>query len=95
MKESTFQSKIVRWLKSKGCFVITITVGPGVPIGTPDIVFFKEGFYGFIEVKPHKKAKFQPLQKETVAKLNDWSWAIVAYPEDWAETQKELASLLR
>ena len=95
MRESAFQSKIVRWLKSQGCFVMAITVNPGVPTGTPDVVFFKEGFYGFIEVKPDRKARFQPLQKETVAKLDAWSWAKIVYPDNWEEFQKELAVLLK
>ena len=94
MKESDFQYKVVKWLKSKGCYVVKNSANPGVPSGCPDIVFFKEGFYGFIEAKPKKNAKFQPLQKATLKKLNDWSWAKVVYPENWEEIKKELAVIL-
>lgn len=94
-KEQDLQSKIIKWLKSQGCYVIKNNAQPGVPLGCPDVVFFKEGFYGFIEVKPSKTAKFQPLQKETVAKLDDWSWARIVYPEIWETTQKELVLLLK
>lgn len=66
----------------------------GIPTGTSDIFFCKEGFYGFIEVKASKTAKFQPLQKEFVEKMNDWSWARIVYPENWQEIKTELDKLL-
>lgn len=66
----------------------------GIPTGTSDIFFCKEGFYGFIEVKASKTAKFQPLQKEFVEKMNDWSWARVIYPENWTAIKSELQELL-
>lgn len=68
--------------------------GPGVPVGTPDVFFCIDGFYGFVEVKASKTAKFQPLQKERVEKLNEWSWAKVVYPSIWDEVKQELDSLL-
>lgn len=71
------------------------TPGPGVPKGTSDIFFALEGFYGFIECKASKTAKFQPGQKEFIAKMNEWSWARVVYPAIWSEVQKELTELLR
>ena len=95
MKESKFQYQIIKWLKSQGCYVIKNSANPGVPQGCPDVVFFKEGFYGFIEVKPDRKARFQPLQEVTVEKLDNWSWAKIAYPDNWEALQKELAVLLK
>lgn len=68
--------------------------GPGVPTGTSDLFFCLEGFYGFIEVKKSMKAKFQPLQKEFIDKMEDWSWAKVVYPENWLEVRAELARML-
>lgn len=94
LKESDFQAKIIKWLKSKGCYVVKNSANPGVPVGCPDIVFFKEGFYGFIEVKPSEKSKFQPLQKATLKKLDDWSWAKAVYPENYDEIKLELERML-
>lgn len=94
MKESDFQYKIIQWLKAQGCYVIKNSAVAGVPVGTPDIVFFKEGFYGFIEVKRTKSSRFQPLQKEALKKLDDWSWAKAVHPENWPEIQTELISML-
>lgn len=92
--EGRLQSTIAKHLKSKGCFVMVIQPQVGIPTGTSDIFFCKEGFYGFIEVKASKTAKFQPLQKEFVEKMNDWSWARIVYPENWQEIKTELDKLL-
>jgi Holliday junction resolvase len=94
MKESVFQAKVINWLKDQGCYVIKNSAVMGVPTGCPDLVFFKEGFYGFIEAKPNPKARFQPLQKETLKKLDDWSWAKAVYPENWEEIKNELVVIL-
>lgn len=94
MIEKRLQSKIIKYLKSKGCYVIKNNAAPGVPVGCPDLSFYIEGFYGFIEVKASKTSKFQPLQKEAVAKLDSWSWAKVVYPENWEEIQQELEGIL-
>jgi Holliday junction resolvase len=94
VKESEFQPKVIKWLKEQGCYVIKNSAVSGVPTGCPDIVFFKEGFYGFLEVKRTAKSPFQPLQKETLAKLDNWSWAKAVYPENWSDIQKELAVIL-
>lgn len=68
--------------------------GPGVPTGTSDIFFCLEGFYGFIEVKASKKAGWQPLQLEFLAKMADWSWAKAVYPENWPDVKEELRTIL-
>lgn len=94
MSESQLQSEIIKYLKKKGCYVIKHSAHPGVPMGCPDLSFYYEGLYGFIEVKASKTAKFQPLQKETIEKLDNWSWAKVVYPNNWAEVKIELEAIL-
>jgi len=94
MLEKDFQKKVIRFLKSKGCYVMKLEPGGGVPRGVSDILFLKDGFYGFIECKKSKTSKFQPLQKEFIEKMNDWSWAKAAYPENWEETKEELLRIL-
>lgn len=92
--EAKLKQKLKKWLKSKGCFVVTMQAGPGVPLGTPDIFFCYEGFYGFLEVKASQKAKYQPYQKEQIEKLNEWSWCRVICPENYEEVCKELSAML-
>ena len=93
-KEATLQAKIIKYLKSKGCYVAKMQAGPGVPVGTADIFFCIEGFYGWIECKASKTAKFQPLQREFIEKMNNWSWCKVVYPENYDEMKKELEGIL-
>lgn len=93
MTEAKLQSEIIQWLRGKGCFVMKCG-GSGVPVGTSDIFFCCEGFYGFIEVKKSAKTKFEPLQPEFLAKMAEWSWAKAVYPENWLEVQQELEAML-
>lgn len=88
--EAKTQSKLIQYLKTKGFYVIKTRPGPGVPIGCPDVLAFKEGFWCAFEVKASKTSKFRPRQKETVEKFNDWSYARVVYESNLAEIKKEV-----
>ena len=88
--EAKTQSKLIKWLKAHGYFVIKTKPGPGVPVGTPDVFAVKEGFWAAFEVKASRNAPFQPLQKRTVEKLNKWSYAKVVYPQNLDEILEEL-----
>lgn len=92
--ESNLQSKIRKYLKGKGCYVLVITGGPGIPDGCSDILFLLEGFWGAIEVKASPTAKWQPLQKETLEKFNAWSWARRVDPTNWLDVRAELELIL-
>lgn len=92
--EGKLQAQIIKWLKSKGAYVIKTRPGPGTPTGCPDIIFLLEGAWGAIEVKASKTAKFQPGQPQTIARLADWSpFVYVAYPEIWPALKNELTNL--
>lgn len=91
--ESKLQAEIIKYLKHKGCYVIKHGAGPGVPVGCPDVSAYYDGAVIFIEVKASEKSKFQPLQRETLAKLKDWfGFVYVAYPSNWHVIQEELES---
>lgn len=92
--ESSLQTKIRKYLKSKGCYVLVIRPQPGIPDGCSDILFLLEGFWGGIEVKDSPSAKYQPLQEETLEKFNAWSWARRVDPTNWAEVRSELEGIL-
>lgn len=94
MSESTFERKVVKYLKSKGCHVFKMRIAPGVGEGTPDRLFLKEGFWGFLEVKASKTAPYKPLQKEKIAFYDKWSYAKATYPENWEEIKAELDNIL-
>lgn len=92
--ESKLQSDIRKYLKNKGCYVLVIKPQPGIPDGCPDIIFMFEGFWGSIEVKASPTAKYQPLQKETLEKLNEWSWSRCVNPLNWLDVKQELELIL-
>lgn len=92
--ESQLQSDTIKFLKKHGCFVFKVQAGAGVPVGTPDVFFCKEGFWGFAEIKSSKSSKFQPLQKDRISMLNSWSWCKVIYPENYADICVELSAML-
>jgi Holliday junction resolvase len=86
--ESKLQSTIIRWLKSKGAYVVKTRPGAGTPVGCPDVLFLFEGAWGAIECKASKTARWRPGQEATLAKLLEWSpfvWKV--YPENWSEVQ--------
>ena len=95
MSEAQLQTKIVKYLKSQGCYVIKTSPGPGTPVGCPDVIFLKDGFWGGLEVKASEKARFQPLQKQTIELLDAMSWCKAVYPENWLIIRIELDELLR
>lgn len=92
--ESRLQSDIRKYLRDRGCYVLVITGGPGIPDGCSDIIFMFEGFWGAIEVKASPTARWQPLQKETLEKLDDWSWARRVDPTNWGKVKTELERIL-
>lgn len=92
--EASLQTKIIRWLKSKGCVVVKNQAGPGMPKGFPDITFYIDGFYGMLEVKSSKRAKKQPGQEEWIKKLDSMSYAKFVDPDNWPKVQKELAEMI-
>lgn len=95
MKESDLDKLFVKYLKSKGCVTFKLTPGvAGIPVGVSDRVFFKEGFYGFAELKKNKTAPFRPLQREFLDKMDQWSWAKAVYPENFETIKKELDNVL-
>lgn len=73
---------------------MTIQPQAGIPSGTADIFFCKEGFYGWLELKASKTSKFQPLQKEFIAKMDEWSWARACWPDNWEEVRRELDEII-
>jgi len=94
MNEAKLQSEIIRWLRSKGCYVIKHNAGPGVPVGCADLSFYIEGCYGFIEVKANKRSSLRPLQEEFIKQMAEWSWAKVVSYENWPEVKQELEGML-
>lgn len=93
--EAKLQGAVIRWLKSKGAFVLKTTPGPGVAVGTPDVIALIDGGgWVALEIKASKTARFRPLQKETISKLDGMYFCRAVYPENWADIKKELETII-
>ena len=92
--EKDFQAKVIKYLKSKGCFTWKMQQSATTRVGVADVFFCKEGFYGFIECKKAKNSPLRPGQKQFIEKMNNWSYGAIAYPENWAKIRKELEIIL-
>lgn len=91
MLEKNLQHNIIRWLKDQGAIVYKMQAGPGVPLGTPDIVFLFHEKYGTIEAKKDQHAKFQFGQEIMLTRLQAWNdFTYVVYPDNWTLVQHDL-----
>jgi len=95
MREATFQSKVIGFLKKKGCYTIKINQDAKSRSGDPDVVAFKEGWWGWFEVKESKTAKCRPLQPEKIAWAKENSYGVIVYPENFEQVKKELEDILK
>lgn len=93
--EGNFKKSFCSKLRKLGCTVFQ-NQGVGIPKGFPDTsVLLPEGLTIYIEFKASKRAKFQPLQKEWIKKLNERNFfAWVCYPENADEIMGEIRRLL-
>lgn len=95
MAESAFQTKVKTWLKQKGCFVLVMTVVPGIPDGMTDILaLVPGGGWIALECKKDAKSKYRPLQKMRIKQLNDMYYARRVDPSNWDEIKKELNQII-
>ena len=93
--EGKFKKKVCSELRKLGCTVLQYQQGVGTVKGFPDTIVIAEGITFFIEFKASKRAKFQPLQKEWIKKLNDnGHFAWVMYPENEKEVMDEIKRIL-
>lgn len=88
--EAKVQSQLIKYLRSKGAYVIKTKPGPGTPVGCPDVIALYEGFWSAFECKAYANSPFQPLQKETISKLEDWSFAKVVHSDNVDDIIDEL-----
>lgn len=89
-KEAKLQSDILKWLRANGFWAMKVKPGFGVPNGTADVFFCKEGFYGWLEVKAAKSAKKQLGQERFIEKMAAWSFGRFVWPENWPEVREEI-----
>jgi Holliday junction resolvase len=91
MSERTFQSKVTRWLRDQGAYVIKTNAAPGVPAGCPDVIALYQEKWCAIECKAGPKSYTRPMQVHTLNHLREFCQLVYrAYPENWDTIKVEL-----
>lgn len=95
VKESKVQLDFIKKLRDRypGCWVEK--ADSGYRQGTPDWRFYYRRFWAAFEIKRSKHERFQPNQKEYVAKLDGMSFARTVYPENMEEVLEELDAAIK
>lgn len=92
-RESDFQSKLKKELKSRfpGCIVTKLDSGDIQ--GIPDLLVLYKDKWATLENKRNSKATKQPNQEYYVEKMNNMSFSRFIYPENKEEVLDELGEM--
>lgn len=90
MKESKFQSNLIKTLKEifNGCLVMK--TDPNYIQGIPDLLILYHDKWALLECKKSRNANHQPNQSFYVDLLNKMSFSRFIYPENEKEVLDEL-----
>ena len=90
MLENSFQSKLIKELKSlfPGCIVMKND--PDYIQGIPDITILYKNKWATLECKRNERAKKQPNQEYYVGRMNEMSFSSFICPENKEDVLHEL-----
>ena len=90
MKESDFQSKLIKELKKlfEGCIVTKLDSGHIQ--GIPDLLILYKNKWATLECKKSGSASKRPNQDYWVKKMNGMSFSRIIFPENKEEVLNEL-----
>ena len=89
-RESEFQKKLKKELKTEFPDCIILKNDPSDMRGIPDLLILYEDKWASLENKRSAKSKHQPNQDYYVYKMNGMSFSRFVYPENKDEVMKEL-----
>lgn len=95
MKESEFQSELIKELKREfpGCMVLKND--PNYIQGIPDLIVLYKDKWAVLECKKEENAPHQPNQDYYISLMNGMSFAKFIYPENKEEILDELQRSFR
>lgn len=95
MKESEFQSELIKELKREfpGCMVLKND--PNYIQGIPDLIVLYKDKWAVLECKKEENAQHQPNQDYYISLMNGMSFAKFIYPENKEEILDELQRSFR
>jgi len=90
MKESEFQARLIKKLKTMlpGCIILKND--SGYKQGIPDLTIFWNERWAAIECKASAKAKHRPNQDYYISKMNEMSFARFICPENEEDVLNDL-----
>ena len=95
MKESRFQAKLIKEIKTRfpGCIVLKndATYKQGIP----DLLILYKNRWAMLECKKNSKAPFRPNQEYYLKKFSYMSFASVIYPENKEDVLNEMERSLK
>lgn len=90
VKESEFQAKLIRELKTRFPGCIVLKNDPTYIQGMPDILILYENRWAALECKRSATSSHQPNQDYYVNRLNEMSFARFIFPENKETVLHEL-----
>lgn len=90
MKESTFQSKLIKKLEQRFPGCIILKNDSGYLQGIPDLTVFFNDRWAVLECKENAEASHQPNQDYYISMLNDMSFGRFIFPENEEDVLNEL-----
>jgi hypothetical protein len=90
MKESQFQSLLIKRLKEifPGCIILKND--PGYIQGFPDLTILYGKHWAVLECKSAKTSRHQPNQEYYISKANDMSFGSFIFPENEEDVLDDL-----
>lgn len=95
MKESKFQSELIKELRKEFPGCIILKNDPGYIQGIPDLLILFRDKWAALEVKKNSNASHQPNQDYYISLMNEMSFARFVYPENKEEILDELQRSFR
>lgn len=95
MKESSFQSKLIKEIYKRFPKAIVLKNDPKYIQGFPDLLVLYFNTWFALECKKTKNAKRQPNQKHYISMLNKMAHAAVVYPENKEEVLHAMEKAFR
>lgn len=95
MKESEFQSALIKELKNEFPGCIVIKQDPNYIQGIPDLLVLYKDKWAALECKKEKDSHHQPNQDYYISVMNDMSFAKFVFPENKEDILDELQRTFR
>lgn len=94
MSEKSYENKIKRYLKERGCYRVKYHGNYYSENGTPDILACVNGYFLAIEVKADngKPSELQLVKIDAIRKAGGFGY--VAYPSGWEKLKDVIDGLL-